>query len=452
MIAKWNKIEYNSMDYTCLYHRLRMNLMFNYVNYRDLYGRVMQFNQNKQEPVHRWYPFVEGYSKEFINSIIDELKESPKICLEPFSGSGTTALELQERDILCHSFEVNPFMYLLASVKLENTYDDNKVVEMLGSIQKERECNQAELPETVFKTLYESRNNKKWNFNHEVAVAVQGMKQAILQIDEKKYQDLFKVALASILLDVSNLYRNGKCLSYKSDWEKRTISRGEVFDTFDRKVIDCFIPDIVARKNKQYRIKNRGFLHLEDARIGIGDQVEDDSVDLVITSPPYLNSRDYTDTYMLELKMLDFTPSFSSITDLRKKTIRSHVQIHWNDSDKETEPILIETLESLKIASQDSEIWNNSIFDMVNLYFVDMRRIFNALYPKMKRGGRIFFNVSNSAYFGVMIRTLDICAAIAQNEGFYIEEIREARMLKTSPQQKDQIGSLLEGVIVMSKR
>ena len=33
----------------------------------------MQFNKNKLEPFHRWYPFVEGYSKEFIQSIILEL-------------------------------------------------------------------------------------------------------------------------------------------------------------------------------------------------------------------------------------------------------------------------------------------------------------------------------------------------------------------------------------------
>ena len=33
----------------------------------------MQFNKNKKEPFHRWYPFVEGYSKEFIQSIVKEM-------------------------------------------------------------------------------------------------------------------------------------------------------------------------------------------------------------------------------------------------------------------------------------------------------------------------------------------------------------------------------------------
>ena len=45
-----------------------------YNDYTETYGRIMQFNKNKQEPIHRWYPFVEGYSKEFIQSIITENK------------------------------------------------------------------------------------------------------------------------------------------------------------------------------------------------------------------------------------------------------------------------------------------------------------------------------------------------------------------------------------------
>ena len=46
--------------------------MYKYVDYVDKYGRIMQFNKNKDVGIHRWYPFVEGYSREFINSIVDE--------------------------------------------------------------------------------------------------------------------------------------------------------------------------------------------------------------------------------------------------------------------------------------------------------------------------------------------------------------------------------------------
>lgn len=88
---------------------------------------------------------------------------------------------------------------------------------------------------------------------------------------------------------------------------------------------------------------------------------------------------------------------------------------------------------------------------MVRLYFVDMQNIFRILFKKLKKKGKIYFNVSNSAYFNILINTLEICASIAEDEGFKVIEIREARKLKTSPQQKEKIGNLLEGVIVLQK-
>ena len=112
--------------------------MYEYVDYFDLYGRIMQFNKNKMEPVHRWYPFVEGYSKEFIQSIVNEQITPINLCVEPFSGSGTTALELQNLGIKCISFEINPFMYLLAKVKLRTSYETSVAKEYFATIKRRR--------------------------------------------------------------------------------------------------------------------------------------------------------------------------------------------------------------------------------------------------------------------------------------------------------------------------
>ena len=78
--------------------------MYKHTDYFKKYGRIMQFNKNKKEPFHRWYPFVEGYSKEFIQSIVKEMDRNNLVCLEPFSGSGTTALEAGLfKSKACHS-------------------------------------------------------------------------------------------------------------------------------------------------------------------------------------------------------------------------------------------------------------------------------------------------------------------------------------------------------------
>ena len=380
--------------------------MYKHVDYYKTYGRIMQFNKNKKEPIHRWYPFVEGYSREFIESILKEMKKKELVCLEPFSGSGTTALELQNNNIPCYAFEVNPLMYLIARVKLENNYDVNRII-----------------------------------FWHDY----------IKNSDEDIYKDLFTVALASILLEVSNLYRNGKCLSYKKNWKERSISQDDVFRRFDEKIQEQIISDIRDSMNRKTTQNNKQHLYNMDSRVGIENEVQDNTIDLVITSPPYLNSRDYTDTYMLELKTLGFTDSAAEIRKLREKTLRSHVQIKWEDDTQINNVLLTETLRKLESASENIEQWNDSIIDMVRLYFVDMKKIFCVLYKKMKQNGRVYFNVSNSAYFNVLIDTLEICASIAEQEGFKVIEIRDARKLKTSPQQQEKVGKLLEGVIVLER-
>ena len=48
------------------------------IDYTAVYKPIMQFNKNKTAFIHQWYPFVEGYSKEFITTIIDELDYEPK--------------------------------------------------------------------------------------------------------------------------------------------------------------------------------------------------------------------------------------------------------------------------------------------------------------------------------------------------------------------------------------
>lgn len=425
--------------------------LYKYTDYFDDYGRIMQFNKNKTEPFHRWYPFVEGYSKEFIKSIIAEIGDKNITCLEPFSGSGTTALELQSMGIKCFSFEVNPLMYLIAKTKLENTYQISKIKEWHNIIKVSRNnCINVECS-TEFKTLYEAKDKKKWNYHKKAAEAIEKLKIGISLITEPIYKDLFTVALASILLDASNLYRNGKCLSYKKNWKSRILSEEEIFNIFDNKIIDEFIPDI--RDHLVVNdIGNKDRLYLEDARLGI-DKLSDSSIDLVITSPPYLNSRDYTDTYMLELKTLQLTRNSKEIRMLREKTLRSHVQIKWDDYTALDNNLVNDLLKKLKIAinTDESKNWNDSIIDMVRLYFVDIEKIFDSLYLKMKKGGKIYFNVSNSAYFNVLINTLDICASIAENVGFQVIEIRRARYLKSSPQQKEKIGKILEGVILLQR-
>jgi len=422
------------------------------VDYTNEYKSIMQFNKNKSVPIHQWYPFVEGYSKEFIQSILDELPYSPTCVLEPFAGSGTTPVELQDQNIKCISFEVSPFMYLLSTVKMRRDYVLEEFEDFFSQVKEIINLspnNIREIEPIPFgKTLIKKENLNKWNYNDEVLDAILDINYAIRNIASTKYQNLFKIALASILLEVSNVFRNGKCLSYKKKWlESVKYSRRNVHEIFVDKINNVFLNDIIdiAKKDRPV-INNFDLCYYGDVRENI-NWVEDHSIDLIITSPPYLNSRDYTDIYMLELKMLGLITSYDDLQSLRKRTLRSHVQVKHGDLITLNVPLLKECIDLIQ--RKTDVFWNTDLLNMIKGYFIDINTLFSQFKIKMRSGKFIYFNVANSAYYGVEIAVDEIICQIAEKQGFKIVEIRKARDLKASSQQSGSIKSLRESVIVM---
>jgi DNA modification methylase len=420
-------------------------------DYTEVYKPIMQFNRNKTAFIHQWYPFVEGYSKEFITNIIEEIDYDPQFALDPFAGSGTTPVELQEMGINCYSFEVSPFMHLLATVKLERGYNLQDFIDhhitvgqfLNGRLQPIRELISPPLAQT-----FQPRKGKdKWVFNKTVMNGILDIKYAIGLIPDNTYQKLFSIALASILLDISNVYRNGKCLSYKKKWKDRKTSRRDVHKKFLNKLSNLIQPDIEKLEGIETNVDNLQYCIHGDVRSYIS-QVPDTSIDLVITSPPYLNSRDYTDIYMAELWILDLVKNYEELKQLRHNTFISHVQVKHGEIAVLEIPELKKVLKQLDL--KKDEFWNISLPVMIKGYFRDMDILFAQLKTKMQPNRKLFFNVANSAYYGIEIKVDEIVSAIAETHGFKVNEIREARQLKTSSQQKDSIKSLRESVIVMT--
>ena len=99
---------------------------------------------------------------------------------------------------------------------------------------------------------------------------------------------------------------------------------------------------------------------------------------------------------------------------------------------------------------KDVASWNSDILNMVCGYFEDMQELFRNFRRVMRKGGKIYFNVANSAYFGVEVPVDLIVSDIAEVQGFEVQEIRKARDLKTSPQQKGKVEKLRESIIIIN--
>ena len=172
-------------------------------------------------------------------------------------------------------------------------------------------------------------------------------------------------------------------------------------------------------------------------------------VDLAVFSPPYPNSFDYTDVYNLELWALGYLRNSMENTELRKATLRSHVQIHRDMGGRRySSSALTRTLHELEKVRLS--LWNRHIPDMVCAYVSDMGDMMAALSSRLRPGGRVYMVVGDSRYGGVDVPVAKILAQIARYVDLSLLNAESCRSMRASPQQGGK-QELPETLLVFSK-
>ena len=173
---------------------------------------------------------------------------------------------------------------------------------------------------------------------------------------------------------------------------------------------------------------------------------------MIIFSPPYLNSFDYSDISRPELFLGKFIKDNNELMQLRKKTLRSHVQCKWDSKDSSTSPWLTGIVQ--KLNDKQDTLWNINIPQMVSSYFYDMEEVLKQSYRIAKRNSQLWFVVSTSAYSGVEIPVDLILADIATAQGWELDSVNALRKLRTSSQcinENQQKVRLRESLIICRK-
>lgn len=388
-------------------------------------------NHLSQElPFSSWYRFKEAFSPEIVRQAIVDHPAKVETCIDPFSGSGTTALTAQFLGVPSTSFEVNPFLADLGRAKTEY-YDIDELRSSFRSvIQSTRDQENsfdrdsgAWLPET----FVEPGKNGKWLFNADVAHQVFQFRDAISRIKDPTVKRLFEVILGSSLIENSNVVINGKGRRYRRNWQQRPKTKYDLLNTLQVRAERCFL-DIESFNSKS----------ATPARIELQD-VRDEGLcfpefDVSIFSPPYPNSFDYTDVYNVELWMLGYLNNRNQNVDLRKQTLTSHVQVSKTFSRLVDQPrLLAETVAQLRL--QEDRLWDKRVPRMIETYFFEMSNLLEKLAKSKKQNGRVWVVVGNSQYAGVQIETGCILAEIAKGLGYTVVKNEISRKLRTSPQQ-----------------
>lgn len=391
---------------------------------------------------HRWYYYKEGFSPSLVENAIDSLDlTASDIIIDPFNGSGTVTLTAAMRGIKSFGFEVNPFTAFIANSKVKATnissFDVASDAILAGAIK------QKESPLLAFSTFSEKSKKSKWLFNAEVLNSFEGAISELNKTDNNDIKDLLKLALIGSAMDNSNARKDGKCLRYKNNWKELNLGKESFFYALEKRLTaireDLLLETELMQPN----------IICGDSRAVLEDGLSE-KFSLCITSPPYLNTFDYTDIYRPELFLGQFINSMQGLYDLRLNTLRSHVQAKWDKPKCKNFGALYDVSINEILKRQD-QLMHKDIPVMIQAYFEDMQNILTTLRTKAKNNAELWLVVSTSAYAGIEIPVDMIIGEIGNKSGWFLKEIGVLRYLrKRKSRYSNEINQLRESVVIFT--
>ena len=397
-------------------------------------------------PRHRWYYYKEGFSPNLVSKAIDELcLKNNDLVIDPFNGSGTVTLTCALKGIPSLGLEVNPFTAFIAKAKTYNADSERLEVEAAKLLKHIAGDNKTISRWIGISTFTESDNLKKWLFNREVADAYESGYLALERVNSVEIRSILKVALISSLMSCSNARRDGKCFKYRTGWQDVHIGKNDFVRVLGNK-LKLFIEDV-----KDTTVEKEAKVICTDSRSYLAKGIQH-GFSLCITSPPYLNTFDYTDIYRPELFLGGFIDDNAALYKLRLKTIRSHVQARWtdpykNDFGKEYNKVIRHLLNN-----QDM-LMSKRIPLMVQAYFEDMQGILESLMANGRENAQIWIVVATSVYAGLEVPVDVIIGRIGENVGLKLLDIIKLRDIrKRKTQYSGGIVFLRESLVMMRKQ
>ncbi|MCQ2311733.1 MAG: site-specific DNA-methyltransferase [Paludibacteraceae bacterium] len=397
-------------------------------------------------PFQRWYPYVEGYSPNFVTSLIKHYSNSSTLIYEPFAGTGTTLFAADSLGINTIYSEINPLLQFVISTKLQvlslpisdrlRLADSlKKIIPNLDTYVKHSQV--AKDLDINYKSTFKSSVyflDETYQYLLKIRTYIDN-----LRLDNILLADLLTMAVISSLLAVSNLTKRGD-VRYKTDKEKENTPS---ISACLSERINVVIEDL---QSSVYQLQAKHRLICENAK-SINDVHFEGEISDVITSPPYLNGTNYFRNTKLELWFLRHLTCPADLRMFRNKVLTSGI----NDVILTQElqygrlldnVLLFETLSELKVKSYDKRIPM-----MVTNYFDEMAMLFSGLTKYLSNNAHVMIDIGDSIFAGVHVRTDDILITLLSDFGYQLNDKVTLR------QRRSKNGQLISQVLIaMTKK
>jgi len=364
---------------------------------------------------HCYHRYPAKFIPQVAGRLIEAYSRPGDTVLDPFMGSGTTPVEAVVLGRHALGLDINPAAVIAARAKtrpLEPARLDAALKPFLARLDDE-----AALPDPL---LPARQDRLDFWFPREQQTRLGRILVLVEETEDSDVRDFLRCGFSHALKTSSYWLMK----SSKPTRDKRKMAEGVREATL-----------ALRRHLRKMAKANARFWEL----VGGGAEVDirrgdaralpwpDGSVDLVVTSPPYVTSYEYADLHQLTSLWLGDVADLAAPKEqfIGSAAARRRSDAHANSRLARD---MTDALREGKPARADE----------VRQYFLDMELVFAELLRVLRPGGAVCNVIGNTALDGVEIPNAEAHTEIAENLGFHAEDvIKRVIPLKTLPQVRD---------------
>lgn len=364
-------------------------------------------------------------------AILSQFKDKSIKVLDPFMGSGTTAVETVLSGNIPYGLEMDPFARMVAEAS-SSVFSKSELEEIIALkqeiIDNWRKFKPEEMPHLS--------GVERW-FKEGDLESLLRMKKTITGIVPDKYQKFFLVTYADAIKPVSLMERQSLKPYISTKYTKVTKSVDESFEY-------SFNVHFDAIKEMSEHVKNGGAIRWigMDATDFSSDE---NAIDLAITSPPYINALDYTRCIKVESALCG-TIDNTIANELRQKQVG-----HERRRNQDIYPVVSTLFQPLfdEIVKKDSQRAQTSLS-----YFNDIYKNLICVRKVLRQKGEYHIIIGDNTIRDIDIPTHEIISSLAQiagyeQFGYYKYDIRDHRT--SIPRNKAKSKIQIEHVLMLRK-